>query len=128
MTTRKRCIAVILSLVIFVGGCSFLGASVRTLKGCKVRYSETFDKDVSYCYDKTIGALKEAQAGVYETRKDDYIIAMNFNKTVFKACINTTEVGIFFTAEGPHKTRIDVSSLNYNLSKAVSEKIFGNIA
>ena len=51
---------------------------------------------------------------------------MEFEK-VFRSCINTTELGIFFTETEPHKTEVKVTSLNYNLSQFIAPKLFNYI-
>lgn len=109
--------------LIFLSGCTMLGASVATLRNQDVKYSKVIEKDVSVCYEKTLEALEKWNASVYDKRDNEYIIAMKCGD-MFKACIDTTELAIFFEEAGPGKTEVTVTSLNYNLSQAVSEKLF----
>ena len=70
--------------------------------------------------------MKKWGAVRFQKSKDDYIIAMEFEK-VFKSCIDTTELGIFFTRTGPHTTEIKVTSLNSNLSQFIAPHLFDYI-
>ncbi|MFA5143471.1 MAG: hypothetical protein WC522_04815 [Candidatus Omnitrophota bacterium] len=110
-----------------LAGCALFLADVPALWKIKEARIQVFDKEVADCYDLTINALAEWKAVVFQQRVDDYIVAMRF-EDIFKSCVNTTEVGIFFTQTAPHKTEVKVTSLNYNLSQAVSLKLFDYIA
>lgn len=100
-----------------------LGTSVSALEKEKVRYSKVFDKDVPYCYAKTLEALKKWDAHAFIAKKGQYIVATRLNK-VFNSCGDTTETGIFFKETGPNKTQIEVVSLNYYLGAFVAENLF----
>jgi len=112
------------ALVAFLPGCAVLfGTDVRGLSEVKEEHVKVFDKDVSYCYERTRFILTKWGAVAYDKIRGEYIVAMKLDR-VFPSCIDTTELGIFFTEIEPHKTEVKVTSLNYNLSKAVSRKLF----
>ena len=126
MKTTLIKIFAISSLGALLAGCAVFGSDVQGLYNVKEAHAKVFDKDVSRCYKLTTQALKKWGAVRFQKSKDDYIIAMEFEK-VFKGCINTTEVGIFFTQAEPHKTEVKIASLNYNLSQFIAPKLFGYI-
>ena len=106
-----------------VSGCAILGITQWQLQHEKVKFSKSFEKDVRYCYQTTKDALAKWNAYVWYEQEGCYIIAIKFDK-IYKNCIDTTELGIFFKEEGPQKTGVEVSSPNHNLSQFVSEKLF----
>lgn len=110
-----------------ISGCAMMGITQWQLQHQKVKYSKSFDKDVRYCYKTTKDFLDKWKAYVWYEQENSYLIVIKLNK-IYKGCIDTTELGIFFTEEGPQKTQIEVSSGNYNLSKYVSEKLSEYIA
>lgn len=92
-------------------------------------YSEDIPKDIYTCYQETTQTLKEMSAiplrGTVEKR---FLVAIGFDKSFGTRCSDTTEVAIFFTPINFGKdtplTKIEVSSLNYPLSKFAAEKLF----
>ncbi|MEA3485378.1 MAG: hypothetical protein U9R03_01580 [Candidatus Aerophobetes bacterium] len=89
--------------------------------------SKVFDCNYNFCYEETLEVLKEMGVYVFlENKKEHSIIAMNFDK-IFKKCINTTEVGIFFKEMENEQTKIDVTCANPNLVKFASEEIFSRL-
>lgn len=111
-------------LVAFLPGCAVLfGADVKGLSEIKEAHVKVFDKDVPSCYERTRFILTRWGAVAYDKVRNEYIVAMELEK-VFPSCINTTELGIFFNEIEPNKTEVRVTSLNYNLSKAASRKLF----
>ena len=126
MNTISIKIIAILVLIASLTGCAVFGSDVHGLCDIKVAHTKVFDKEMHYCYDLTAKALSSWGAVIFQQRKDDYIVAMEFER-IFRGCINTTEVGIFFTQTGPHKTEAKVTSLNYNLSQFIAQKLFDYI-
>jgi len=99
---------------------------VQGLDSIKEAHTKVFDKDISRCYELTAQALKKWNASVFQEYKDGYIVAMEL-EGVFNSCINTTELGIFFTETEPHKTEVKVTSLNYRLSEFIAPYLFNYI-
>ena len=135
MKTALVKIFVISSLTVLFTGCAIsssdmqkfrsiiLGSDIQGLRDIKEAHTQVFDKDIPRCYKLTTQALLHWKAIRAEKRKDDYIVAMGF-ENVFGNCINTTELGIFFTQTGPHKTEVKVTSLNHRLSELIAPKLF----
>lgn len=126
MKTTLTKICTISALLVSFAGCALLTCDVKGLHDIEKAYTRTFDKDPGRCYELTAKAMHEWDAVVFQQKKNDYIVGMEFEK-IFASCINTTEVGIFFTSSAPHKTEVKVTSLNYNLSQFVSLKLFDYI-
>ena len=119
-------IIVIFAVIAPLSGCALFGSDVQGLSEIKEAYTRTFDKNASTCYELTTKALAKWKTVVFQQNKDDYIVAIEFEK-VFRSCINTTELGIFFTETGPNKTEVKVTSLNYNLSQFIAPYLFNYI-
>lgn len=102
-----------------------IGISTKSLEEEQIgRESKVFNCNYNFCYDKTLEVLKEMKVYVFlKNKKEHYIVAMNFDK-IFKKCINTTEVGIFFKEMENKQTKIDITCDNLNLSKFASNEIF----
>ena len=118
-------------------GCALFGSDARGLRAIKEAHTKVFDKDAASCYELTAKALSKWKASIFQQSKNDYIVAMEF-ESVFKNCIDTTELGIFFTPlekssltgftqTAPNKTEVKVTSLNYNLSRFISHNLFNYI-
>jgi len=105
-----------------------MGVSIKSLKEEQVeRESKVFNYEYNFCYEKTLEVLKEMGVYVFrENKKKHFIVAMNFDK-IFKKCIDTTEVGIFFKEIENKQTKIDVTCGNLNLVKFASEEIFSRL-
>ena len=116
-------IIVISVLIMPFAGCALITCDVQGLRDMKEAHAKVFDKDLSSCYALTVKALSGWKAVIFKNRQDDYIVAMEFEK-VFRSCINTTELGIFFTQTAPNKTEVKVTSMNYNLSEFIARKLF----
>jgi len=121
--------------VFFLSGCSIrhfsgymLGTYVSQPKeGEKGRYSRIFNCPYPVCYEEVQGILIRMGALIFiKNKKGHMISAMHFDK-IYRYCIDTTEVGIFFKEIGPAKTQIDVACGNYGLAKFASEKIFSRL-
>src|SRR3989338_136494 len=107
-------ILIVLTAVICLSGCAIwnYSTSIRSLQKSKVKYSKIFEKDASYCYEKSLETLDKWGAVVYQKSAGRYIAAWGFNN-IYNNCINTTELGIFFNEPEPNKTQVEVSSLNH---------------
>lgn len=118
-------LCVILVVAACLSGCAIWDYtfSVKCLENTKVKYSKTFEKDASYCYEKTLEKLDKWSVVVFQKRANRYIAGWGFNN-VYKGCVNTTELAIFFSEPEPNKTLVEVASYNSRLSKDVSEKLF----
>jgi len=114
------CIAVSFS------GCAIFLADVNGLSKVKPAHTKVFDKDIPSCRELTKQALTKWSAIIFQERRNDYIVAMEFD-SVFKNCVNTTELGIFFTEVAPNKTEIKITSLNNSLSEFVAGNLFNYI-
>lgn len=96
-------------------------------KGQKGRYSQNFNYSYSDCFTRTKKVLCETGVSVYyESLPEGIISAKNFNG-IFKNCIDTTEVGIFFKETGPGKTQVDIACGNINLAEFAAKLIFKNL-
>ena len=126
MNTISIKIIAILVLIASLTGCAVFGSDMKGLRDIKAAHTKVFDKDLSSCYELTAKALSAWNAVIFQQRKDDYMVAMEFEK-IFRSCINTTEVGIFFTQTAPHKTEVKVASLNSSLSQFIAQKLFDYI-
>jgi len=105
-----------------------MGVSIKSLKEEQIGgESKVFNYDYNFCYEKTLEVLREMGVYVFQKNKGEhYIVAMNFDK-IFKKCINTTEVGIFFEEMENKRTKIDITCGNLHLVKFASEEIFSRL-
>ena len=117
--------------LVFVVGCApmetaqvlDLGSS-PFLKDGKV-YSAFFQKDIPSLYEDTLEILDSWGAVKYRgSLKENFLVALSFDKHFPNKCVDTTEVAVFFDKTGENETLIKVSSLNYQLSKVVSKELF----
>ena len=100
------------------------GLSVQDVESSKHKYSETFAMGADACRTKTLAVLKDSEAIVVkEENKGLFILAIKFGK-VCASCINTTQVAILITSQGPEKCGVEIYSENYNLSEAFSTELF----
>ncbi len=120
----------ILIIFIFLTSCSPLetarltGIGLRPFKTKGKVYSQTFEKDLVTCYKKTEKIIKSFEALLYRgSPKKGFIVSMGYNE-IFPAASYSTEVALFFTGVDENKTKIEISSLNHNLSEFISQKIF----
>lgn len=123
MKTTLIKIFTISSLAAIFAGCAVFGADVQRLNEIEGAQTKIFDKDISRCYELTAEALKKWNAIKFQESRDGYIVAMEL-EGVFHSCINTTELGIFFTETEPHKTEVKVASLNQRLSQFIAPELF----
>jgi hypothetical protein len=116
-------IVIALPVMVLLSGCAILGFPNLAPQSGDGYSSKVFDKDVSYCYENTLGALKKWNASVQWEQKDKYIVGEDFCG-VFVGCVDTTQVTFFFKEVENGKTEIGVSSLNSHLSKFLAENLF----
>lgn len=126
-----KVIALLICLML-LSGCSpieayrqIVGTSTQRLEVCEPRFGQSFSKDYSSIYDLTIKFLKEKMKS--EIFMKDFvgarIIAIGFT-SVFISCLDTTEVGVFFSEPSPGSTSVEVASLNSALAKYVANELF----
>lgn len=122
-------------ITLILTGCSpietarVLDMTVRPFKTNGKIYSQDIPKDAYSCYQETIHLFEEMEATPLRgTPEKGFIVAIGFDKSFGKRCSDTTEVAVFFTPVNFGKdtplTKVEVSALNYPLSKFVAEKLF----
>ncbi|MCF7893631.1 MAG: hypothetical protein K9L84_01015 [Candidatus Omnitrophica bacterium] len=100
------------------------GIGIKPFKTKGKIYSQNFKKDIIKCYHQTKGIIEELGAILYRgSSKESFIVSFGYSK-IFPSASHSTEVAIFFNWLDKDKTEVKVSSLNYNLAKFISEKIF----
>lgn len=125
----------LLLLSLIIVGCSpietarVLDLTVRPFKENGKIYSQDIAKDSYTCYQETIQTLKNMKATPLRgTPEKGFIVAIGFDKSFGKRCSDTTEVAVFFTpinfAKDTPLTKVEVSALNYPLSKFVADRLF----
>jgi hypothetical protein len=122
---RKKLLKIFMVAVLAASfsGCAVMSCDVKGLREIKEANAKVFDKDISRCYNMALEALQKWNAVAFKQSKNDYIVALKLDKA-FRSCIDTTELGIFFTETAPGKTAIKITSLNYNLSQYIAQKMF----
>jgi hypothetical protein len=120
-----------LGLLLFISACSpvetarVLGFGVRPLKENDKAQVQTVDKDFFTTFREVESILLAMGARNLKTSlKKGYIICDNFSDFFQGKCLDSTEVGFFFSEDGLNKTKLQISSLNSSLSGLVAEKIF----
>lgn len=124
---NMRWVAVL--LVVLLCGCSaaqlrqeILGYSMDDVKNSKTKQVQNFDMSASDCIVKIKDVLKDMQAIVREDRRNQYILADNF-QGVFRSTIDTTQVGILVTSTDKGKCTVEVASSNIDLALFVAKEI-----
>lgn len=128
-SVRRGVCVLLLSGFFFLEGCVSLNEAGKKVWGSSVEHLErrrkdgkaaTFALSRDECFSKVEKLIKAMDAEVYLKSKElDYLAAMKF-----KGHVDTTEVGVFFTAGDPGKTRVEVASMSPRLMDQVSEMIF----
>ncbi|MFC1703585.1 hypothetical protein ACFL1E_02225 [Candidatus Omnitrophota bacterium] len=133
MNTHKN-IIVYCSIFFFLCGCAIISEPFKTVWGSSVRAIEKARKDaavdsfpcsVQACFDSVLEILKEEEATVFiKDKKRNLIVAMDLS-----CCVDTTEVGIFFTplSEGDAKTKVEVSAISAQAVTFLSAIIFSSL-
>lgn len=121
---------IILIFLIFFAGCSpvefsrLFGVGLRPFRERGMVYAQTFDQDLSSCYEKINKKLRKVGASFYRgSQKQGFLVVTNFTK-VFPQSSASTEVAIFFTEIENLKVQVEVASLNYSLAEFISSEIF----
>ena len=124
--TRLTKSIVTICVAVSLAGCAIFLADVNGLRKIKTAHVKVFDKDIPRCRELTENAIASWQAIIFQQRKDDYIVAMELHH-IFRNCVSTTELGIFFTQVAPGKTEIKVTSLDSHLSEFIAAGLFNYI-
>ncbi|MFC1576437.1 hypothetical protein ACFL3J_02065 [Candidatus Omnitrophota bacterium] len=121
----------IIALAVFLCGCStmqigelFFGMSIQDLKETGKKYTETFSKSPSECFDETIVVLQRMNAKILHKNPGQHFIVANRFNTAYELCIDTTELGVLINAVDNNKSEVVVASGNYSLAEFVSKKVF----
>ncbi len=123
-------------LILALCGCSatqvrqeFVGYSMNDVKNSRNKQVQDFEGSTADCIAKIKDTLKDMGSTVREDKRNQYILADNFQK-VFRSAIDTTQVGILVTSASEGKCRVEIASGNIDLaafvSKKISEKIKSN--
>lgn len=128
---KKVVILIFLSLII---GCAPL-ETVRLFDIGVTRFKtqgkiekKIYEKDLLWAYQQTEEIIKSFKARPYRgTLKKRFIIADNFKDVFVNRCLDTTQVAVFFQQLNDTQVEITVSSLNFNLSVFIAEKIFSEL-
>lgn len=114
-------------LSILLAGCAMIKEAGRGIAGISTQAVEetrkdalkkTFKYDSNTCYNKVEGILKGAGAYIYAKDSRKPMLA------VYVSEIDTTPVGIFFTAIDSQKTEIAVSSPAKYAKELIARQIF----
>ncbi len=131
---KTKYIIFLISLLFFVSGCSpyeiarLTGIGVKPFRTKGKIYSQDFNKTIIDCYHQVEGFIEKLEAISYRgSPSKGFLVSFGYNKAL-PSVSHSTEVAIFFNWLDENKTKIEVSSLNYDLSKFVSEKIFQELA
>ncbi|MCF7870081.1 MAG: hypothetical protein K9M01_03075 [Candidatus Omnitrophica bacterium] len=121
-------------LFFFSFGCSpyeaarLTGIGVRPFRTKGEIYSQDFKKNIIDCYYQVEEIIEKLEAIPYRgSSNKGFLVSFGYNK-IFPSASHSTEVIIFFNWLDANITKVKVSSLNYTLSKFVSEKIFQELA
>ena len=120
-------------LAVLFSGCSparifhaFMGTDIRFLRRLEDRNVSEFKIGKELAFSRTIAILRDMHARIFlQDPRRDYLVAIGFDK-VYPRCVDTTEVGVFFTGDAAN-TRIVVKSLNVHLEKFVAGKLFEEV-
>ncbi|MFO8053487.1 MAG: hypothetical protein R6U54_05985 [Candidatus Omnitrophota bacterium] len=100
------------------------GLGIKPFKTKGDIYSQTFEKDLTTCYKEAEKIIENFEALLYRgSLKEGFIVSLGYNQ-IFPSASYATEVALFFNKIDENKTKIQISSLNHNLSEFISEKIF----
>lgn len=101
-----------------------MGVGVKPFKVKGKVYSQNFEEDIFDCYYQIKEIIKGSEAIIYRgSPNKGFIISFGYTD-IFPSASHSTEVAVFFNWLDENKTEIEVSSLNHNLAKFISEKIF----
>jgi len=88
------------------------------------QYKKSFNVDKDILFDRIVDTLKGMNASIYgKDRRKHFIVAMRFDRS-FRACIDTTEVGILIRSADNGLSEVIVYSGNYSLAEYVADRIF----
>lgn len=131
---KMKYIILLVYLFFFILGCSpyetarLTGIGVRPFKTKGEIYSQNINKSIIDCYHQVENFIEELGAVSYRgSSSKGFLVSFGYNK-ILPSASYSTEVAIFFSWLDENVTKVEVSSLNYNLSKLVSDKIFQELA
>jgi len=131
MRYKKYILFSFLLALCFAGsGCYryIIGTYVRQPQpGQPGRHTQSFVCSWEDGFDQVEVIIGEMQGLIfYKSKKEQMISAMHFHH-VFRDCIDTTEVGIFFKGIDESTTQVDVACGNYPLAEFVSQEIYSRL-
>ena len=116
-------------ILFFSGGCAqtmevsktLWGSSTRALEEARVNgLTKTYHCSSQSCFEASLNVVQEKEYTVFV--KDELkrlLVVMGV-----PGCVDTTEVGIFFTETNDKQTKIYVSSLSSNAKRIVAKNLF----
>ena len=116
--------------IIVLGGCATMketalgaaGTSTKVLEDGRVNaIVKNFNFDYFTGYTKSLDALKEMGAYIYNQSLKGHMIAVYVSKR------DTTPVGIFFKEVGPNNTQVEVSSPSLTAKGLISARLFKSL-
>ena len=122
----------LISILLITSGCGHVTEVSKTVWGSSTRALETSRDDAptqsfacsfEKCYDEVLSFAQAEGYVVFQERKaEKLLVLMGVPKSV-----DTTEVGIFFTAVGPEETKLEVASLSSYAEEIVSDAFFSQL-
>ena len=116
--------------IIVLGGCATIketalgaaGISTKVLEDGRVNaIAKNFNFDYFTGYTKSLDALKEMGAYIYNQSLKEHMIAVYVSKS------DTTPVGLFFKEVERNITRVEVSSPSSYAKEMIAEKLFSKL-
>lgn len=113
-------------------GCAHIEETAKVIWGSSITHlekerpngkSQVFALSLEKCFEETDKIIVYHGGFVYlKDQKERYMAAMNF-----KGFVDTTEVGVFFTALDNNQTQVDVASMSPKLVRRVAEFVFSGL-
>lgn len=130
---KKNIFLSFVPIVVFCAGCAHVQEAGKKVWGSSIAHLEAARPDgkteivpvpLDVCFEKTQALIEDVfEARVPLKDKDKkHMAAMNF-----KGAVDTTQVGIFFTAVESGSTKVEVASMNPGLAAKVAEAIFAGL-
>lgn len=131
---KMKYIILLVYLSFFILGCSpyetarLAGIGTKPFKTKGEIYSQNINKGLIDCYYQVEDFIEELGAISYRgSSSKGFLVSFGYEK-ILPSASHSTEVAIFFSWLDENVTKVEVSSLNYNLSKLISDKIFQELA
>lgn len=116
----------------FMAGCAHIQEAAKEIWGSSISHlekerpngqSQTFALALNECFQEVERAIVFYGGEVYlRDGKKRYMAAMGF-----KGSVDTTEVGIFFTALDNNHTKVEIASMSPKLMKKVAGFVFAGL-